>query len=203
MARVTVEDCLARVQNRFALTVLASRRARALCDGHGTPMIECNNKQAVTALREVADGRVRYIEDVASVMNGFIQEQRASLRGDDNDNTFLETVPFSSDGEEDDDDGDDTVEELTSDLHTLSTKKEKDDDDDDDSREASSTSNQESEGVSDMEDSSSSDSDTSDDGDDNELDGSDLDLDDPGQILSDDEISDDGSEDSDDEEDGD
>ncbi len=121
MARVTVEDCLARIENRFALTVLASRRARALCESRGTPMVECSNKQAVTALREVAQARVRYVENVAEVMADYISDQRASLRGDDTDSTFLETVPFNAGevgGEEDTEDG---VEELTSDLQSLGT----------------------------------------------------------------------------------
>ena len=59
MARVTVEDCLEREENRFALVVLAATRTRQLMKG-GTPLIHSKNKAAVTALREIATGRVHY-----------------------------------------------------------------------------------------------------------------------------------------------
>jgi DNA-directed RNA polymerase subunit omega len=59
MARVTVEDCLEREDNRFALVVLASQRARQLMKGAG-PLVQSKNKAAVTALREIAAGKVHY-----------------------------------------------------------------------------------------------------------------------------------------------
>ena len=104
MARVTVEDCLEKVHNRFALTVLASRRARALSEERGTAMVECDNKSGVTALRKVAKGMVRYEEDVEATVRDFIEEQRSSLRSTSKDNTFLEAVPLSLDEDDDDDD---------------------------------------------------------------------------------------------------
>jgi DNA-directed RNA polymerase subunit omega len=57
MARVTVEDCLEREDNRFALVVLAARRARQLMKG-AVPLVHSTNKAAVTALREIAAGKV-------------------------------------------------------------------------------------------------------------------------------------------------
>lgn len=104
MARVTVEDCLEKVPNRFALTVLASRRARALSEGRGSAMVECDNKSGVTALREVAADKVRYEEDVAGVVRDFIEEQRSQLRSTSKDNTFLEAVPLSIGDEDEDED---------------------------------------------------------------------------------------------------
>jgi len=59
MARVTVEDCLEREDNRFALVVLASQRARALMKG-AAPLVASKNRAAVTALREIAAGKVHY-----------------------------------------------------------------------------------------------------------------------------------------------
>ena len=59
MARVTVEDCLEREDNRFALVVLASQRARQLMKG-APPLVQSKNKAAVTALREIAAGKVHY-----------------------------------------------------------------------------------------------------------------------------------------------
>lgn len=63
MARITVEDCLEKVPNRFELSLLAARRAKMLIKG-ARPLVESTNKEVVTALREIAAGRVslRYPE---------------------------------------------------------------------------------------------------------------------------------------------
>ncbi|MBL7686082.1 MAG: DNA-directed RNA polymerase subunit omega [Deltaproteobacteria bacterium] len=58
MARVTVEDCLEHVDNRFGLVHLTTRRVRQLVKG-SEPLVDCDNKDVVTALREIADGSVR------------------------------------------------------------------------------------------------------------------------------------------------
>jgi DNA-directed RNA polymerase subunit omega len=56
MARVTVEDCLPAVDNRFDLVLVASRRARQIARG-ATPMVDAeNDKPTVIALREIAAG---------------------------------------------------------------------------------------------------------------------------------------------------
>jgi DNA-directed RNA polymerase subunit omega len=57
MARITVEDCLVQIPNRFQLALVASYRARMLAQGH-TARIESKNKPVVTALREIAAGKV-------------------------------------------------------------------------------------------------------------------------------------------------
>jgi DNA-directed RNA polymerase subunit omega len=59
MARVTVEDCLEREENRFALVVLAAQRTRSLMKGI-VPLVHSKNKAAVTALREIAARKVHY-----------------------------------------------------------------------------------------------------------------------------------------------
>lgn len=59
MARVTVEDCLDFVENRFELVMLASRRARQLAEGRAEPLVPRNNdKPTVLALREIATGQI-------------------------------------------------------------------------------------------------------------------------------------------------
>ena len=73
MARVTVEDCLEKVTNRFALIVLATERARQLARG-ARPLIDCTNKAPVTALREIAEGRVRFKESVEGTLRAYIAE---------------------------------------------------------------------------------------------------------------------------------
>ena len=59
MARVTVEDCLENVANRFELVMVASKRARQLATGGKEPLVrEESDKPTVIALREIADGMV-------------------------------------------------------------------------------------------------------------------------------------------------
>jgi DNA-directed RNA polymerase subunit omega len=58
MARVTVEDCLDNVDNRFQLVLVATRRARQLMDGAEACVPRENDKPTVLALREIAGGFV-------------------------------------------------------------------------------------------------------------------------------------------------
>lgn len=59
MARVTVEDCLKNVSNRFELVLLATRRARQLANLGRDPLVDWeNDKPTVVALREIAQGLV-------------------------------------------------------------------------------------------------------------------------------------------------
>jgi len=75
MARLTVEDCLARESNRFALVVLAADRAKQLARG-ARPRVVSHNRPAVVALREIAAGRVRFNESVKDVVTAFILEKK-------------------------------------------------------------------------------------------------------------------------------
>jgi DNA-directed RNA polymerase subunit omega len=76
VARVTVEDCLERVNNRFALTILAAERARQIAKG-ARPLVQCDNKPAVTALREIAGGKVNFEGDVREAVEKYLRETRA------------------------------------------------------------------------------------------------------------------------------
>ncbi|TGN38318.1 DNA-directed RNA polymerase subunit omega [Marinobacter confluentis] len=59
MARVTVEDCLENVDNRFQLVMLATKRARQLATKGFEPLVpEENDKPTVIALREIAEGKI-------------------------------------------------------------------------------------------------------------------------------------------------
>ena len=58
MARITVEDCLEKVPNRFNLIILAAKRARQLLKG-AKPLLESDNREIVTALREIAECKVK------------------------------------------------------------------------------------------------------------------------------------------------
>ena len=67
MARVTIEDCLDKVDNRFALSLLAAKRARMLLDD-AKPLVETGNKETVTALREIAADKVQFRRDVRELL---------------------------------------------------------------------------------------------------------------------------------------
>jgi DNA-directed RNA polymerase subunit omega len=57
MARITVEDCLEQVPNRFELVLVGARRSKQLLKG-ARPLVDSDNKEVVTALREIAAGEV-------------------------------------------------------------------------------------------------------------------------------------------------
>ena len=58
MARVTVEDCVDKVDNRFDLVLMASHRARAISSGSPINVARDNDKNPVVALREIGDGKL-------------------------------------------------------------------------------------------------------------------------------------------------
>jgi DNA-directed RNA polymerase subunit omega len=71
MARITVEDCLDNVDNRFQLVMLATRRARQIGSGRVDPLVDPeNDKATVIALREIAEGLINDemldVQDAAS-----------------------------------------------------------------------------------------------------------------------------------------
>ncbi len=66
MARVTVEDCLEKVPNRFALVLMVSKRAKQIIKGAETTVAAKKNKEIVTSLREVAAGNVGYETNMTS-----------------------------------------------------------------------------------------------------------------------------------------
>ena len=75
MARVTVEDCLENVDNRFELVMVSSKRARQIATEGKEPMVPIeNDKPTVLALREIAEGLVD-----ASILNEPTQEETEAL----------------------------------------------------------------------------------------------------------------------------
>ena len=123
MARITVEDCLEKVANRFELVMVASRRARQLQTGGKDPLVaEDNDKPTVVALREIAAGLVdksilnEVIVEPTEELSDFVEQEAlrkarqeitieeamdAELIGDDDDE--LEPKAAAAD---DDDEGD-------------------------------------------------------------------------------------------------
>ena len=61
MARITVEDCLDKIPNRFQLALVAVKRAKMVLRG-ARPLVASDNKEVVTSLREIAAGEVKLID---------------------------------------------------------------------------------------------------------------------------------------------
>ncbi|NOR52145.1 MAG: DNA-directed RNA polymerase subunit omega [Gammaproteobacteria bacterium] len=83
MARVTVEDCLKNVDNRFQLVMVASKRARQLANGSDAHLEWENDKPTVMALREIAEGlttkEILSESDMPQVIEMSDSEPEASL----------------------------------------------------------------------------------------------------------------------------
>lgn len=76
MARVSIEDCLDYIENRFALVAVASDRTRILMDGEES-LVRSKNKEAVTALREIAEGLI-VAKPVAPISKGILGTENAA-----------------------------------------------------------------------------------------------------------------------------
>ena len=75
MARVTVEDCLENVDNRFELVMVSSKRARQIATGGKEPMVALeNDKPTVLALREIAEGFIN-----ASILKEPTQQETEAM----------------------------------------------------------------------------------------------------------------------------
>jgi len=86
MARVTVEDSLKRAKNRFALVLLASSRVKQLFKGAPALSIKKGNREVVTALREVAEGKVLYAHPEHLALTDDETKQIDSVETSANDN---------------------------------------------------------------------------------------------------------------------
>jgi len=75
MARITVEDCLLKEPNRFALVLLAAKRTKQLFSGATSTLTGVKNRPVVTALREIAAGNVCFMTD--EDMAHFHERQKA------------------------------------------------------------------------------------------------------------------------------
>jgi DNA-directed RNA polymerase subunit omega len=98
MARVTVEDCIDKVENRFELVLLASHRARLISSGAPITVPRDNDKNPVVALREIAEETVA-TEDL---QEEFIHSLQKYVEVDEPE---AEPVPMIASASGDDDDG--------------------------------------------------------------------------------------------------
>jgi DNA-directed RNA polymerase subunit omega len=70
MARITIEDCLQEVNNRFALVHLAAKRVKQLLKGDKT-LVQADNREVVMALREIAAGKVKPEAEINNIKSAF------------------------------------------------------------------------------------------------------------------------------------
>ncbi len=75
MARITIEDCLEQVENRFALVHLASQRAKQLLKG-SRQLVKSKNKYIVSSLREIAGEKVHFAHQVNEKIIGEEEENQ-------------------------------------------------------------------------------------------------------------------------------
>lgn len=97
MARVTVEDCVTRVPNRFELVMLAAQRGRNIGAGAPLAVDRDNDKNAVVALREIAEAKV----DLKELENGLVRGLQTVVEADEPEGEEMDLLPLSEDlGEE-------------------------------------------------------------------------------------------------------
>lgn len=117
MARITVEDCLEKENNRFALVQLAAKRTKQLLGG-AKALTNSSNKAVVTALREIADDKVRFMteEELQLAREREAQESQAAIEQP----ILAAPSPnieqlLAASGSDDSDEDDDEIEELSDD----------------------------------------------------------------------------------------
>jgi DNA-directed RNA polymerase subunit omega len=88
MARVTVEDCVLRIPNRFDLVMVAAQRARELAGGAPLSLERDNDKNPVVALREIADETV----SIDTLQNSLIKGHQRNLEQDEPEEEIVELM---------------------------------------------------------------------------------------------------------------
>jgi DNA-directed RNA polymerase subunit omega len=88
MARVTVEDCVLRIPNRFDLVMVAAQRARELAGGAPLSLERDNDKNPVVALREIAEDAV----SIDTLQNSLIKGHQRNLEQDEPEEEIVELM---------------------------------------------------------------------------------------------------------------
>ncbi len=92
MARVTVEDCVLKVPNRFNLVLLSAQRAREIAGGGELTVERDNDKNAVVALREIAEGSI----DLDNVRQDLISSLQKHVESDEPEDDAMELLAADS-----------------------------------------------------------------------------------------------------------
>jgi len=119
MARVTVEDCIKKIENRFELVLIAANRARVLANGVEPTIPEDNDKPGVISLREIADETIpieqlrnNVIKSFQSYPEEITNEENSSESESDNEENSSE-----SDNEENSSESDNADDSLDNNIH--------------------------------------------------------------------------------------
>jgi len=96
MARVTVEDCVTRVPNRFELVLLAAQRARAISAGASLTIDRDNDKNPVVALREIADETIATDDLRQGVIGGMQKHVEVDEPEEDNMAALIQAGDWAS-----------------------------------------------------------------------------------------------------------
>ena len=75
MARVTVEDCIRHIPNRFELVIIAGQRAKQIASGTPLTIDRDNDKDAVVSLREIADKTIDIVQAKEDIIQAFCRKQ--------------------------------------------------------------------------------------------------------------------------------
>lgn len=99
MARVTVEDCIEQLSNRFELVMLASQRARQIGSGSGLHVRRDNDKNPVIALREIADQHISLEGLKEELIRSY--QRVPQLQDDEEEEPAIDLMEGEADGDED------------------------------------------------------------------------------------------------------
>lgn len=88
MARVTVEDCVLKIPNRFELVMVSSQRAREIGSGAPITVERDNDKNTVVSLREIADGTI----DIDSLKESLVKNHQKIIEIEDEDEEIIDVM---------------------------------------------------------------------------------------------------------------
>jgi len=100
MARVTVEDCIEKVENRFDLVLMASHRSRLIASGASITVPRDNDKNPVVALREIGDGTISpedLQEEVIHSLQKYVEVDEPEMAITDESDEFAEETAVTFD----------------------------------------------------------------------------------------------------------
>jgi DNA-directed RNA polymerase subunit omega len=110
MARVTVEDCVLKIPNRFELVMFSAQRARNISAGAAITIDKDNDKNHVVALREIADETLELVELEEALIKGL----QRFVESDDSDDEEIDLLPIQQNQDEEGEEAQPQMEKLSS-----------------------------------------------------------------------------------------
>ena len=110
MARVTVEDCVLKIPNRFELVMFSAQRARNISAGAVVTIDKDNDKNHVVALREIADETLELVELEEALIKGL----QRFVESDDSDDEEIDLLPIQQNQDEEGEETQPQMEKLSS-----------------------------------------------------------------------------------------